>query len=390
MPKIKIFYQENSVLKSIIIAENEIVKFPQNIIKIEELKSLKEYLKFSFTSYSSVIDIFKELSIILNTQLSLIQAINILLEGNQDKMINEVLLTMKLALENGQPIHLALEKYKNNIGYLPILFFKLADTNGNIKDSINALSIILIENQQAKKKFVNALNYPIVLTITLFLSTVLIFNFVIPKFEHIFVQFGSNLPLATKYLLATKQFLDDYYAILLIFIVIIFFSFKYFYQKYQLPIDRFLILKIPILSNLYTYFLLYRFFLALHMLLNTHYTFQIALESAKPLVKNTFLIYKIEQILQDIKNGHSISNAFENTKLFDNITIRLLYTAQQTNTMPIILGNIKNIYKQKLDKNIKYFSTAIGPIFIMIISSFILWLVFALMLPIWELGSVLN
>jgi general secretion pathway protein F len=337
-----------------------------------------------------VVDVFKELSIILDTHLSLDEAIDILLKGNLDKQIKNILFTMRYALQNGQPIAKALEQHKRLIGVLPILFFDLGFKNGNLQESIKALSIILIENQKAKKQFVSALSYPIVLLVTLFIATILIFKFVIPKFEHIFVQFGSNLPLATKYLLATKSFFDNYYILIAVSIISIFFSFKYLYDKYTKQIDQFIILQIPIISPLYQSFIFYRFFLALDMLIKANYQFQIALKSVKFIVKNQFVISKIEQISNDIQNGITISNAFSNTKLFNNITLRLLYTAQQTNTMEIVLTNITDIYKQKLTKNIKYFSSAIGPIFIMIISLLILWLVFALMLPIWDLGKVLH
>jgi general secretion pathway protein F len=225
---------------------------------------------------------------------------------------------------------------------------------------------------------------------TLFLSTIIIFNFVIPKFEHIFIQFGSDLPLATKYLLNTKQFLDNYYIFIISSIVIIFFGLKYYYYKYTKNIDKFLIINIPVLSSIYKDFLLYRFFLALNMLIQSNYQFQTALISVKSLTNNSFILYKIEQIINDIKNGINISDAFNNTKLFDNITIRLLYTAQKTNNMAIILDNITQVYKQNIDRRISHLSSAIGPIFIMLISILILWLIFALMLPIWDLSSVLK
>lgn len=388
--KLKIFYQENGIVKQILIDKNHTTQLPNNIIKIQEIKKFKDYFNTSFSSYNNVINIFKELSIILNTNISLDEALHILVEGNCEPKINDILLTMQNALENGKSISLALEKYRKDIGDLPILFFNLGHNNGNIKDSINALCIILIQNQKAKKQFMEALSYPIILTITLFLSTMLIFNFIVPKFEHIFLQFGSNLPLATKYLLTSKYILDTYYLELIFLFGVILLSLKYYYKKYQAYFDKFIVLNIPILSPLYKNFILYRFFLTLNLLIQSKYKFQIALENVKPLLNNQFMIYKINQAINEIKNGHSISKAFENTKLFNNITIRLLHTAQQTNTMPTILGNITHIYKESLDKNITYFSSAIGPIFIMIISIFILWLIFALMLPLWDLGSVLN
>jgi len=179
--KYKIFYQENNKIKIKTINNTNTKQFPSNIIKIEEVKNLKDYTNITFSSYKDVIDIFKELTIILDTNLSLSQGIDILLKGNQNNKIHQVLLTIHNALQNAQPIYLALKKHQNYIGDLPILFFQLGEQNADMKGTISALSKILIENQNSRKQFFDALSYPIFLTITLFLSVVIIFNFVIPQ-----------------------------------------------------------------------------------------------------------------------------------------------------------------------------------------------------------------
>ncbi|VAY87448.1 MSHA biogenesis protein MshG [hydrothermal vent metagenome] len=390
MSKIKIWYQEKQKLKYKTANSQVSFELPPNVIKIEKIKKLTQYIDVSFSSYNNVVNIFEELSIILNTNLALNDALTILIKGNRDLKMNTILYSMKRALENGKPISFALERYRKYIGYLPILFFDLGYANGNIKESISALSIILKENQKTKKQFVEALSYPFVLLATLLISIVLIFNFVIPRFEHMFAQFGSNLPLATQYLLATQSFFENQYMFIIFFICCLAVLLKYYMYKEYEYIDKILVCKLPIISKLYKNFILHRFFLALTMLVASKYRFQIALEGAKPIVKNKFIIHKIKLLINDIHNGYTVADAFERTDIFNDITIRLLYTGQQTNTIDTVLSNITNIYKQQLSSKIKYFSKTIGPFFIMIISIFILWLVFALMLPIWNLGSILK
>ncbi len=388
--KLKIFYQENGKIKTKIVDEVNINDFPNNIIQIKQLKQFKDYFTVSFSSYDDVINIFKELNIILNTNLSLSQSIKILMQGNKNNKIQKVLYSIYNALENAQPIFQALEKHKNYIGSLPILFFQLGEENADIKNSINALSTILIENQESKKQFLNALSYPIFLTITLLISVSIIFNFVIPQFEHIFIQYGNNLPFATKSLLLVKNLFEDFYYIIFILIGLIIVGIKYLYMKNSIFFDKVMALNIPLISQLYQKFIFYRFFLSLSMLVKSSYKFQTALKNTAFIVKNKYILYKLNQIINNIENGSTISKAFEESLLVDNLTIRLLHTAQETNTLPTILSNITTIYKQRLDDNIKYFSSAIGPIFIFILSIFTLWIILAIMLPSLSIGTILN
>ncbi len=388
--KLRIFYQENNQIKNKIYKRDEPETFPKNIIKIKQIKNLKDYFNISLSSYDEVVDLFKELSIILNTNLSLDQSIDILLQGNKDKKIQEVLITIQDALENAQPIHKALKKHKDYIKDLPILFFQLGIENGDIKNSINILSKILIENQKSKKQFVSALTYPIILIVTLFISVGIIFNFVIPQFEHIFSHFGSNLPFATKALLFVKNFVEKYYLMIFFFFGFAIVVLKYIYIRNKIIFDKFIALHIPLVSKLYCNFILYRFFLSLGMLVKSNYQFQTALKNTMIIIDNKYILYHLNQIVNAIKNGSAISEAFKKTKLFDNLTIRLLHTAQETNTLPDILINITDIYSLRLDEKIKYFSSTIGPLFILILSAFTLWIVLAVMLPSLNIGNILN
>ena len=126
------------------------------------------------------------------------------------------------------------------------------------------------------------------------------------------------------------------------------------------------------------------------MLVKSNYKFQIALKNTIFIVKNRYILYQLSQIINTIENGSNISQAFAQTSLVDNLTVRLLHTAQETNTLPTILSNITNIYKQRLSDNIKQFSSVIGPLFILILSVFTLWIILAIMLPSLNIGTILN
>ena len=388
--KLKIYYQENQQINTKTIGIDELYNLPKNIIKIKQLKSFKEYISIPLSTSDDIKNLFKELNIILNTHLSLKEAIDILLKSSQNIKINKVLVSIKFALENGQPLVEALQIYKSYLGELPILFLDMGIKNGNINESINALTIILTKTQKAKKDFIEALTYPIFLAISLVLSFILIFNFVIPKFEQVFLQFSDNLPFATKALLFTKDFLYDFHIFIFVFIIGIIFSFKHFYKKYKTLFDKVIVSNIPIFSDLYRDFILYKFLLSLSSLVKANYQFINALKNSKSIVTNEFILYKINQLINDINNGSTISQAFNDTKLFNDTTIRLLHIAQKSNKLETVLNDIVNVYQEKLDDNIKLFSSSIGPLFIGIIAMFVLWLVFALMLPMWDLGSVLN
>jgi len=70
--------------------------------------------------------------------------------------------------------------------------------------------------------------------------------------------------------------------------------------------------------------------------------------------------------------------------------LRLLHTAQVSNKQEEMLQSIVKIYDSNIEKNIKKFKNYFEPLLIFMVSSIILWLVLAIMSPIWDLGSVIK
>ena len=191
-------------------------------------------------------------------------------------------------------------------------------------------------------------------------------------------------------LIFLNDIIKNYFYFIIIALFFCTFLFYKVYQKNRLYFDKTLILNIPIVSNVVKSYLFFRLFLSISIVVKSKYQFQVAIEHTKNILSNSYLDIKIEEIINDIKNGTPIALSFEKTKLFDDLTIRLLYVAQESNNYEKVLDDIRNYYKVSFNNSIKSFSNTLEPLIIFIISLIILWLVLAVMLPIWNLSSVLG
>lgn len=393
--RFKFWYEKNHRLNTITIISNSFdelkydINYPDNIIKIKELKPININKQFILKDDKEFLEFFYEMSTMLESKLPIKDVVEILLNTDFSNNIKNILLSIDNALKNGQPIYKALKVHQDYLGYLPILFFKLGERNSNLDQSINSLYKILYENFTIKEKLKKAISYPMILVVSLFISVATIFYFVIPKFQYIFIQLGDSLPFSTYLLLKFKSFLDDNYIFLTVFIVIFWLISTIIYKNYKYYFDKIFILHIPYFSNMYRYMVFYKLFLSISLIVKSKFQFQDAIISTKNISNNLYIKNNLENIIQDINNGMSISRSFEKTSLFDRVAIRLLLTAQKTNKMEKILDDIQKIYKKRLGQNIKIFTTFLEPTLIFIISTIILWLVLAIMTPVWELGNLI-
>ncbi len=396
MEKFKITYQNNNKIENITIESKNIDTlkneplYPNNIINIKSKKNLNIDIPIFKNNKKLVFELFTQLSIMLNANLTLSQSIELILKSKQEKDIKEILVLIEDSINSGKPIDKVLMYHKKFLGNSSLLFLKLGIENGNIKESIASLVELLNEDKKSRDKLNDVIRYPMILIVSLFISIAMIFLYVIPNFEYIFKMLDGNLPLSTQILLSIKDFLENYILFVFLIIIGIIVSIFLLYLKFKYNFDKFFINKIPILSNLIKSYLFFKLFLSISIIVKSKYQFQVAIVHSKNIIKNLYIQKCMEEIFTNIKKGNSIAASFEKSLLFDDLTIRLLYTAEQTNNYEIILNNITLYYKQKFNESIKNFSSILEPIIIFIISLVVLWLILAVMLPIWNLSSIIQ
>jgi len=391
-----IAYQKNKKLKRITLEANsyeelqKLENYPLNIVKIKQQKKFDFDTLLYKNTQKEVYEFFSQLNIMLSANLSFSESIDLLLGSKQEKKIHKILTVIKQSLISSIPIDKVLYPYRKYLGETTLLFLKLGFENGNIKKSVHSLVEILGEDIQSSEKLSEVMRYPSILILSLFVSIGMIFVYVLPNFEFIFTLLKDDIPFSTQILIGVKNILDKYWLFLLLGVGASIFSVFLLVQKYRYLFDKTILLKIPIFSKMIQDYYFYRLFLSISIIVSSKFQFQIAILNSKNIVKNLYVREVIDQVLVNIKNGISISKAFEKSNLFDSLTIKLLHTADHTNKYEFILSDITAQYKKRFHKSLQNFSSTIEPLLILLISLIVLWLILAIMLPIWDLGAVIN
>ena len=99
---------------------------------------------------------------------------------------------------------------------------------------------------------------------------------------------------------------------------------------------------------------------------------------------------KIEIIDKALKRGKDINTAFSIVEIFDPFTTRLIFAGEKSNDMLMIMQKLEVIYEQRLENSVKKISSIIEPALIAIIGLIILFVMLAIFLPIWQIGTVLS
>ena len=394
--KFNIAFQENQKIKKVTLEANNIIDlkslttFPSNVIRIKEVSTVNLDWNLFRNNKKNIYEFFAQLDMMLSAHLSFHESIELLLQSKQEKIIYEILMTIKQSLSSSILLDQSLLSYEKYLGKTSILFLKLGFENGNIKESVHSIVEILNEDMDSNEKLRDVLRYPAILVASLFTSISMIFIYVLPNFDFIFVLLKDDIPVSTEILLIIRNIINEYSVFILLFIMGSILPLTFFVKTYRYWFDEVILLRVPVVSKMMQNYYFYRLFLSISIIVKSKYQFQLAIINSRNIVDNLYVRDTMKQILTNITNGTSVSDAFEKSNLFDSLTIKLLQTADYTNAYESILTNIAIQYKKRFHKSLKNFSSVIEPVLILIIALIILWLILAIMLPIWSLGSVIH
>ncbi len=391
--KYKIIYQEEGEIKELSLLTQNIDEhnLPKNIIQIKKYDFHININIFNNIKDKDLKNIFYEFSLMLESKILLDEAFEILIKSQKNHLLKEFLITLRNSFRKSINIYESLNVFKIN----PLVksFFRITQDTGNTTLMIQSLSKIIDENYEIKNNFVKSMIYPIILFVSVFLSFIGIFKFVVPKFEFMFKQNSYELPFATKMLFFVKDIFENYLFLisigLLVFFVLLFVLYKKF-KKVRYSFDEFISLKIPVVSSIYRLKTFYIYFTIMQILLNNKYEFNECLVKAKLTINNYFILDKINQIENALKSGKSIYSSFEQAKLFDEISLNLIRTGELTNSLELTIKEIKKINKKRFDEKLKLFTQLIEPIFLLLVMSLIIWIILAIFVPLWDIGDMLK
>ena len=395
MKKYKIIYQENQNTKEIILETSNInnEKLPKNILKIIELNKTFEFELFKKIKIEdkALNLVFYELNLMLSSNINISDAIDILIKNKKDKNILKFLQTLKKIFIEQNNSKINFDNF--NINPLFKQFSKILFQGGDIALNIEAISKFLKEMLEIKKRFYKAISYPIFLMFSFFISLFSIFLFVVPNFKSIFLQSQIELPFATKLLLKVEYFFTNYYLIYILFIFSLPIISYIFYRKnlrFHYFIDKIFVNNIFLIKDVNLSLQLYKLFLIIEVMQKSNFEFHKCFKSSKILLENKYLLDKINVIDGLLENGKSIKISFCESKIFDDIVLNLINTGEVSNSLPLVISEIKMIYKNRFDEKISFLISLIQPVFLIFIMILILWIVIAIFVPIWDMGNIIK
>ncbi len=363
-------------------------------------KSIKEesinFSKFNFKrSYAltpnELSSLSRDFSLYIRSGISLINAVS--LSQNQykhHKKISLFLQSIKTSLDEGKNFYQALDSqvaiklpnfYKQSI--------KVSEDSGILDEVLLELSKFLKNQDRINKQVSSAFAYPVFILVVSVFAVGFMLGFVVPKITAIFEQMNQELPLITRIVVSTGNWLSENWLVSLLVFVSSLISIKLllrFNKKAKYLVDEFM-LQLPFFGKIVQNSELGRFTYISSILLKSGVPFVQSVNLSAKILKNSVIAEVFEEASKKVVEGSKLSTALAKcSHKIDVSFTQAIALGEETSEISPILQNLSEMYFEENKDKLSIFLSLLEPFLMLIVGVLIGFIVTAMLLPIFSIN----
>lgn len=392
-----------SKINAIRMAKQEYVGF--NVLKAEEttpstsdqLSDAFENLKRSFKPKIEIghkISSIRQIAVMTDAGISIHDAIDEVAKNTENDRLKHIYSTMSNDINAGKGIGDSIMPFREDFGHVAVAMTNLGEKTGNISSSYHKLANILESIRDNTKKFKKAIRTPLITLVAMAIAFVVLIMMVVPKFKEIFDKFKTELPLPTQILLGIEHAFSNYGLYILVALILLVMllihkyksdeDFKYKMDKILVHPKFYLINKIIFFSTMHKYTLVFG------ELVRSGIPVSEALDTAVDMVDNLYIKKKLLSVNANIARGISLSDAFNQTELFENMLLQMIRAGESSGQLDAMLGKVTDYYDSRFQDLIDNLAAYIEPIMLFFIACLVLLMALGIFMPMWDLGKAVK
>jgi MSHA biogenesis protein MshG len=366
---------------------------PIDITAVVEQEDAIEELRSRFgrrkPTLDDLIHLCRQMHSLNKAGVPIIRGITGLAETMRNPLLADILTGIKVELESGKELSLAMSKYSDTFPTIMISLIRVGENTGKLDEAFLQLATYLELERDTRNRIKSALRYPSFVLIAIAVAIAAVNIWVIPAFAKVFAGKNLVLPWQTKAVLATSDFFVAYWPLMLLAVVAAVIGIRYYVrtEEGRYLWDR-IKLQLPIVGDLIHRATMGRFARAFAMSVGSGVPLIQALTVVSRAVDNEYVGSRILSMRNGVERGDTLTRTASATGLFTPLVIQMLAVGEETGAVDHMLAEAADFYEREVDYDLKNLTTAIEPILLIAVGILVLILALGIFLPMWDLTQL--
>lgn len=343
---------------------------------------------FSRPSFNDIVHLTRQISIMMNAGLTVIDSFDILKRQITKASLLKVIDSIDKDIRSGESLSAALKKYPYLFSNLYVALVEAGEASGKVNDVLSRLAENLEKQREFQGKLKSALIYPTIIMIGMVVVMFVMVTFVLPQLLTLYKDLDIDLPLMTRILIAVSNFSSNFWPFIIAAAVGVTVAVrKYLKSKTGKNMADRLSLKLPVLSGVIRMASLVDATRTLAILIGSGVSILDGLRIIIDTADNVVFKEAFKNIYVQVEKGVSLGQAMQKEKVFPPILVQMTSVGEQTGHLDTTLHKISAYFEFESEFAIKALTSLIEPAIIVVLGLGVGLLVISVITPIYNLTN---
>lgn len=306
--------------------------------------------------------------------------------------LKSIVTTVRSKILEGQTLADSLGSYPKTFDRLYRAMVAAGEKSGHLSGVLERLADYTENRQKIKNQLVQALIYPMVLTLVAIGVVSALLTTVVPTVVEQFAHMGEELPGMTLTLISISDVLRAYGLHLLALVLAILVIRRQILQRSRaarLANDRGL-LRLPVIGEVLGGVDCARFARTLSILTSSAVPLLEGMTIASRVLSNQYMQQALGKAAERVREGGSLWQSLEETGLFSPMMLYIIASGEKSGELTTMLARAADNQDQQFERQVNIALGIFNPLLIVLMAGAVLFIVMAILTPMLDLNSLMG
>ena len=336
-----------------------------------------------------ILSMTSELAVLLRAGMPLDRALKVLIDMASVPQMHQLLTELLGAVKGGKALSQAMAPHEELFGTFYISMVRSGEASGQLSEVLDRL-VEYLENAKANRdSVVSALIYPAILLLVSVLSIVLMLGFVVPQFQSLFEDMGEGLPLLTRLVVDSAEFIKAYgWLILLLVAGLVIYLRRWVATQAGKTSLHQRMLKLPLAGGIIFEFEVSKFARTVGTLLGNGVSLLKAISIAIDTVDNRVIKDALQVLPPAVKSGKRMSAALADTGMFTPMVIQMIRVGEESGSLDQMMLELAKVFDGHVQSGVKRGLALLEPVLILGMGFIIAVIIIAILMGILSVNDL--
>ena len=332
-------------------------------IEVTEKKSI---LQFEVTKKKvprkDVMNFTRQLAVFIRSGIPIMEALEVIVEETPNKLLNGIITQMVDDLRAGDTFAAAAATHPEAFPAFYVGILESAELTGNLDGVLNQLADYIERDMKARGRISAALVYPAVVSAMSVVTVIVLGVFVLPRFVVFFNSLHAKLPLPTRMLLNSSNFMSTYWYVIFAVVVALVASFIAMRRSPQgrARLDQ-ILLKLPVVGDLSQTAILERVCRVLSSMLRAGVDLPRSVTITAESSNNAIYKNALLGIRDEMMEGQGLAGPIARSGLFPGAARQMFRVGEETGSLDQQLEVAATYYSRELETKLERATSLFEP-----------------------------